>query len=280
MEDPQRLTMWEAQFGDFTNGAQIIIDQFISAMESKWYRQTGLVMLLPHGYQGLGPEHSSCRIERFLQCSDEDETTIVPPDRQLQLCNWQVVNPTTPANYFHVLRRQIYRDFRKPLIVASTKSLLRHKLAVANFDELTGETSFHRVLGESFVDEIVEPMKVERVIMCTGKLYYELLEQRRKNGNDKVAIVRLEQLSPFPSDLVAAELEQYPNAECVWAQEEPQNMGAWQHVSPRIANASKKINDKEVRPRYVGRGPMASTAEGTSADHQHNQDILLEEAMA
>jgi len=280
MEDPDRLTMWEAQFGDFTNGAQIIIDQFISAMENKWYRQSGLVMLLPHGYQGLGPEHSSCRLERFLQCSQEDPDVIVPPEKQLQQCNWQIANPTTPANYFHLLRRQIYRKFRKPLIVASTKNLLRHKQAHSSFADLTEGTKFHRVLSESFPDEIKAPDDVKRVIFCTGKVYYELLDERRKLEKDDVAIVRVEQLSPFPSDLVAEELAKYNNAECVWAQEEPMNMGAWQHVGPRIFHASKKINGVETRPRYVGRRSMASTAEGTSALHNIGQKQLLADAFA
>ena len=280
MEDPQRLTMWEAQFGDFCNGAQIMIDQFISAMEQKWYRQTGLVMLLPHGYQGLGPEHSSCRLERFLQCSSEDPTEIIAPEKQLQECNWQIANPTTPANYFHLLRRQIKRDFRKPLIVASTKSLLRHKLAVASFDDLIGEAKFQRVLPEAFPEEIVAPEEVERVVLCTGKLYYELLDERRKNSHDKVAIVRLEQLSPFPSDLVAEQLALYKNADCVWSQEEPMNMGAWQHIAPRVEIAAEQLNGQEVKPRYVGRRSMASTAEGTSDQHAVNQQKLIEETFA
>jgi 2-oxoglutarate dehydrogenase E1 component len=236
-------------------------------------------MLLPHGYQGLGPEHSSARLERFLQCSNEDEHAVVPPERQLQLCNWQVVNPTTPANYFHVLRRQVCRQFRKPLIVASTKSLLRHKLAVASFADLSGSSKFHRVLPEAYPEELVAANKVKRVVLCSGKLYYELLDKRREQKNDSVAIVRLEQLSPFPSDLVAQQLAAYPKAECVWAQEEPMNMGAWQHVHPRIVTASNIINGKLMRPRYVGREPMAATAEGTSAAHQKGQDEIIRKAL-
>lgn len=279
MEDPERLTIWEAQFGDFTNGAQIILDQFLSAMENKWYRQSGLVLLLPHGYQGQGPEHSSCRIERFLQCADEDPNEVVDPDVQLQTCNWQVANPTTPANYFHLLRRQNHRNFRKPLIVASTKSLLRHKEAVSSFDDLTGDTRFLRVLPEAHPDDLVEDDKVERVVLCSGQIYYQLLDARRKQSQDKVAIVRVEQLSPFPSDLVAEQLARYPKASCAWVQEEPQNMGAWTHAAPRIVTAAKKLNGTTVVPDYIGRTTMASTAEGTAYAHAKNQADILERAL-
>ena len=289
METPNVLVCWEAQFGDFVNGAQIIIDQFISSGEAKWMRQSGLVMLLPHGYQGQGPEHSSCRIERFLTCSDEDPD-VIPPNlntlegqtRQVQLNNWQVINPTTPANYFHALRRQQHRDFRKPLIVVSTKALLRHKLAVSSISEFETGSRFRRTYGEMFPEEILPESDVRRLVLCSGKIYYELLEQRRASNTDKkadVAIVRIEQISPFPFDQVANYAKQYPNAEVVWCQEEPKNMGPWYYVRDRILTATRVLNQKEQRPGYVGRRTMASTAEGYGAVHDAEQKKILATAL-
>lgn len=277
-ETPNQLVMWEAQFGDFANGAQVIIDQFLSAGEAKWYRQSALVMLLPHGYQGMGPEHSSCRLERFLQCSDEDAQTIPPTHRQLQLCNWQVANPTTPANYFHLLRRQMYRQFRKPLIVASTKALLRHKLALSDFEDFT-DGKFHRVIPEAYDDELDGDEDVNRVVFCSGKIYYELLEQRRKSEKRDVAVVRIEQLSPFPFDLVADTLKRYPNAEAVWSQEEPKNMGPWVYVSERITTAAKELAGRDIDPDYVGRKTMASPSEGQYKTHVQIQEGIINESL-
>jgi len=288
MESPRNLVLWEAQFGDFVNGAQIIIDQYLAAMESKWLRQTGLVLLLPHGYQGMGPEHSSARIERFLQMTDEDPDQVpaiflggevTPEDRQMQLsqCNWQVVNPTTPAQYFHCLRRQIHRPFRKPLIVASTKSLLRHKVAVSNIEDFAEGTKFERIIPEFKPEEIAAPEEIKRLVLCTGKIYYELLEQRQKEGVKDVAIVRVEQLSPFPFDHLHNEAKKYPNADVVWAQEEPKNQGAWTYVKHRLPAA---LQDAGRNATYVGRRTMASTAEGYAASHGREQARIVSAALS
>jgi 2-oxoglutarate dehydrogenase E1 component len=284
MEDPNQLVLWEAQFGDFVNGAQIIMDQFLSSGETKWLRQCGLVMLLPHGYDGMGPDHSSCRIERFLQCSDEDPDT-VPQMRedvrmQIQRSNWQIVNCTTPAQYFHVLRRQVSRDFRKPLVVVSPKSMLKSKDCTSTLEDIAEGTKFKRALREAHADELVAPNEIRRVVFCSGKVYYELLNQRRKSGVKDVAIARIEQISPFPFDIVADIVSSYPNAETVWMQEEPKNMGCWQFVQDRILTATKTLNNKPVFPAYVGRPTMASTAEGYGAVHQRQQQALLELALS
>lgn len=238
LESPNQLVLWEAQFGDFVNGAQIIIDQFLSCGEAKWLRQTGLVMLLPHGYSGQGPDHSSCRIERFLGMCDEDadEMPIMSEDvrMQIQSTNWQIVNVTTPANYFHVLRRQVMRNFRKPLIIASPKNLLRHRDCVSSLEEMATGTKFQRLFPEIFPDELVAPSEVRRVLFCSGKVYYELLEHRRQNEIKDVAIARVEQIHPFPFDKVSEVMQSYPNAEVVWVQEEPKNMGCWNYVHDRF----------------------------------------------
>ena len=217
--EPNALTLWEAQFGDFANGAQVVFDQFISSGERKWLRMSGLVCLLPHGYEGQGPEHSSARLERFLQMCAED--------------NMQVANCTTPANYFHILRRQLKREIRKPLILMTPKSLLRHKRAVSRLDELAAGTTFHRLLwddAQSLPNEkikLVADDKIRRVIMCTGKVYYDLYEEREKRGIDDIYLLRVEQLYPFPTKALVAELSRFKQAEMVWCQEEPRNMGAW-----------------------------------------------------
>jgi 2-oxoglutarate dehydrogenase E1 component len=283
-ESPLSLVIWEAQFGDFVNGAQIMIDQFLSSGEAKWGRQNGLVLLLPHGHQGQGPEHSSCRVERFLQCVDEDPDIVPEMDemktQQIQVHNWQIVNCTTPANYFHVLRRQQHRDFRKPLIVVAPKGLLRHKLCTSTFDEMAEGTQFKRVFQERFPDEIVEPEKVRRVVFCSGQVYFELLEARRKGEIDDVALVTIEQLSPFPFDLVAETMKSYTNAEVVWAQEEPKNMGAWSFVQDRIMTASRVINGERRTPGYVGRKTMASPAEGYGSVHDREQKAIVDLALS
>lgn len=285
LENPNMLCMWEAQFGDFVNGAQIIIDQFISAGEDKWLRQSGLTMLLPHGYMGQGAEHSSCRIERFLQQCDEDSDRV--PDHseqdirtQNQLHNWQVVNCTTPANYFHVLRRQIHRRFRKPLIIATPKNLLRDKNVTSTLEEMGPGTKFKRVYGE--VDDKIANGgdNVKTLILCSGKLYYELVDARKKLNIDHAAIVRVEQLAPFPWDHVAREARNYSNADIIWCQEEPKNMGAWSYVEPRIATAINTINNTPRRSRYVGRNPAAATATGLgSRAHNAEQQTLIAEAL-
>mmetsp|Transcript_9443 Transcript_9443/g.14516 ORF Transcript_9443/g.14516 Transcript_9443/m.14516 type:complete len:1074 (+) Transcript_9443:233-3454(+) len=281
LENPNALILWEAQFGDFVNGAQILIDQFISAGEDKWLRQSGLVMLLPHGYDGQGAEHSSCRVERFLQQVDEDPHHVPPMARdermQVQKCNWQVVNCSTPANYFHCLRRQIHRDFRKALIVVSPKNLLRHKRCVSSLEEMGPGTSFRRVINETDPDINANADSVKTLVFCTGQIYYELLAEREKRGLMDVALVRLEQIAPFAFDRIASNVEKYPNAEVVWAQQEPKNMGAYSYVLPRIMTATREINDDEKRPRYVGRKVSAAPATGMGMVHQHEYKIIMDE---
>ncbi len=263
LADPNCLVMWEAQFGDFANGAQVIIDQFISSGESKWLRMSGLVMLLPHGYEGQGPEHSSARLERYLQLFGDD--------------NIQIANCTTPANHFHVLRRQLHRKYRKPLILMTPKSLLRHKRCVSKLAEFSGRSAFRRVLPES--QKIAKAADVRRVVLCTGKVYYDLLEAREDRGIDDVAIVRIEQLAPFPDQSLAAELSQYGNADVVWCQEEPKNMGAWTFVGPRIEDVLGSLDVKATRPRYAGRDEAASPATGFIKVHQREQANLIDEAL-
>ncbi|PCK00501.1 MAG: 2-oxoglutarate dehydrogenase E1 component [Zetaproteobacteria bacterium] len=266
LADPKTLTIWEAQFGDFANGAQVMIDQFISSGESKWLRMSGLVMLLPHGHEGQGPEHSSARFERFLQLSAED--------------NWQICNCTTPANYFHVLRRQMHRDFRKPLIMMTPKSLLRHKLAVSDVSMFTEGSTFHRVLWDDDMNDLVKPEKMKRVVLCTGKVYYDLLQERRERKIKDVIILRLEQIYPFPSVALGGELKQYKNAEIVWCQEEPENQGAWNFVDRRIEQTLIDIKHKAARPKYVGRIGAASPATGSNARHHVEQAALVDEALS
>jgi 2-oxoglutarate dehydrogenase E1 component len=261
--EPNALVLWEAQFGDFANGAQVIIDQFICSGESKWLRMDGLVMLLPHGYEGQGPEHSSARLERYLQLSAED--------------NWQVVVPTTPANYFHALRRQVRRSFRKPLALMTPKSLLRHKDCVSTLADFGPGTSFKRILAET--DKLVDAEKIRRVILCSGKVYFDLVAERRKRKIDDIAILRIEQLYPFPFTRLGVRLSQYPNAEVVWCQEEPENMGAWHFVDRRIERALSGLNVKAVRPHYIGRPESASPATGSARTHVKEQADLVDRAL-
>jgi 2-oxoglutarate dehydrogenase E1 component len=279
LENPNALVLWEAQFGDFVNGAQTIIDQFISSGEDKWMRQSGLVMLLPHGYDGQGAEHSSCRLERFLQQTDEDPHYIPKLARdtrmQIQRANWQIVNCSTPANYFHCLRRQIQRDFRKPLVVVSPKNLLRHKRCVSSLEDMGPETSFKRVIDETDLTIASNPENVKTLVFCSGQIYYELLAEREKRGNSHVALVRLEQISPFPFDRVAKNAARYGNAEIVWAQQEPKNMGAFTYVLPRIMTATRELNNDEKRARYVGRAVSAAPATGMSKIHQMESTAIL-----
>ncbi|CAL9754312.1 unnamed protein product [Musa acuminata subsp. burmannicoides] len=293
MENPNSLILWEAQFGDFSNGAQVMFDQFLSSGESKWLRQTGLVVLLPHGYDGQGPEHSSARLERFLQMSDDNPYVIPEMDptlrKQIQECNWQVVNVTTPANYFHVLRRQIHREFRKPLIVMSPKNLLRHKDCKSNlseFDDLEGHpgfdkqgTRFKRLIKDQNNHKEIEE-GINRLILCSGKVYYELDEGRKKLDRQDVAICRVEQLCPFPYDLIQRELKRYPNAEIVWCQEEPMNMGAYSYINPRLYTAMKALGRGKFEDiKYVGRAPSAATATGFYSVHVQEQTELVQKAL-
>ncbi|MDP2778795.1 2-oxoglutarate dehydrogenase E1 component [Devosia sp.] len=274
LADPRALTIWEAQFGDFVNGAQVVIDQFISSGERKWFRMSGLVMLLPHGYEGQGPEHSSARPERFLQLCAED--------------NMQVANCTTPANYFHALRRQVTRDFRKPLILMTPKSLLRHKRATSGLAEMGSDSVFHRLLWDDAeapgapktTIKLAADEKIRRVLLCTGKVYYDLLEEREKLGIDDVYLLRIEQLYPFPAKALLDELNRFKNAEVIWCQEEPKNMGAWAFIQPYVEWVFDQMGRTGQRVRYTGRPASASTATGLMRTHLAQLQAFLDEAFA
>ena len=269
--EPSTLTIWEAQFGDFANGAQIIIDQFISSGERKWSRASGLVLLLPHGYEGQGPEHSSARLERFLQLCAQD--------------NLQVMNCTTPANYFHALRRQIHRDFRKPLVIMTPKSLLRNKLCVSKLEDFSKNHSFHRVLWDHAIDpnekgfvKLKSSEKIRKVILCSGKIYFDLLEARQKAKIDDVILFRIEQLYPFPVKPLVKEFKKYAkNAKFYWCQEEPKNMGAWFSVRDYIQWTLNYIRAKNSKIKYIGRNPAASPATGYAKRHLNQQKKIIEE---
>lgn len=261
--EPDALTIWEAQFGDFANGAQMIIDQFIASGEIKWLRMSGLVMLLPHGYEGQGPEHSSARLERFLQLCGED--------------NMQVVNCTTPANFFHVLRRQIHRPFRKPLIVMTPKSLLRHKLCQSELKDFGPKTTFKRVIPE--IDALKADKDVKRVIFTSGKVYYDLLEARRERKIKDIAIVRLEQYYPFPQEEVAEQMKRYGNAQMMWCQEEPANMGAWWFIRSLLGDVLDSMGRESCRIKYAGRKTAASPAAGYLKIHEIEQKALIDDAL-
>ena len=270
LAEPNALTLWEAQFGDFANGAQIMFDQFISSGESKWLRMSGLVVLLPHGFEGQGPEHSSARLERFLQMCGQD--------------NWIIANCTTPANYFHILRRQLHRNFRKPLILMTPKSLLRHKLAVSKAEEFTTGSSFHRVLWDdaeaSNSAHMLKPdAKIKRVVMCSGKVYYDLLEERNTRGLDDIYLMRFEQFYPFPAISSMKELQRFKNAEMIWCQEEPKNQGGWSFMEPNLEWVLERMKAKHNRLRYVGRSASASPATGLAAQHKFQQAALIDEAL-
>ena len=270
--EPDTLVAWEAQFGDFANGAQVIFDQFISSGEKKWTRASGLVMLLPHGYEGQGPEHSSARIERYLQaCAQE---------------NMQVVNCTTPANYFHALRRQIHRTFRKPLIIFTPKSLLRHKKCVSEIEDFSKHNSFHRVLPdhaefpEYKLIKLAPDKEIKRVVLCSGKVYFDLLEERQKVKDNRVQLVRIEQLYPFPAKTLAKHIKRFVNADqYIWCQEEPQNMGCWNTVERYINWTLDYINAKTKTVKYVGRKPSASTATGYLKKHVAQQQEIVTKAL-
>ncbi|MES2843422.1 MAG: 2-oxoglutarate dehydrogenase E1 component [Pseudomonadota bacterium] len=270
LAEPNALVMWEAQFGDFANGAQIMFDQFINSGERKWLRMSGLVMLLPHGFEGQGPEHSSARLERFLQNSAED--------------NWIVANCSTPANYFHILRRQIHRSFRKPLVLMTPKSLLRHPMCVSNADDFTTGSSFHRVLWDDaekgHSDLTLKPdADIKRVVMCSGKVYFDLLAERDKRGLDDVYLLRLEQFYPFPAMSLVHELTRFKGAEIVWCQEEPKNQGGWSFVEPNLEWVLTRIGAKHHRATYAGRAASASPATGLASRHKAEQEALVNEAL-
>src|SRR6201994_1910466 len=272
LAEPNALAIWEAQFGDFANGAQVLFDQFISSGERKWLRMSGLVCMLPHGYEGQGPEHSSARLERYLQLCAED--------------NMQVVYPTTPANYFHVLRRQLHREIRKPLILMTPKSLLRHKRAVSRLEELAKGTTFHRILyddAQMLPDEkikLVGDDKIRRVVLCSGKVYYDLYEEREKRGVDDIYLMRIEQLYPVPLKALVTELMRFKGAEVVWCQEEPRNMGAWHFIEPYLEWGLNQAGGKSNRPRYAGRAASAATATGLMSKHLAQLKALLDDSLS
>jgi len=262
--DPGVLVLWEGQFGDFANGAQVIIDQFLASGETKWLRMCGLTLLLPHGHEGQGPEHSSARLERYLQLCAEHNMT--------------VCNLTTPANYFHALRRQLKRNFRKPLVLMTPKSLLRHKLAVSSLHEMTNGSTFKFVIPE--IDELVAPEQVKRVVICSGKVYYDLLAERRERGIKDVAIIRLEQFYPFPAKNLKLALEPYTKADIIWCQEEPENNGGWTFVDRRIESVLLCLDNQAKRPSYVGRKAAASPATGLAKTHAAEQAALVNQALS
>ncbi|HUO02494.1 MAG TPA: 2-oxoglutarate dehydrogenase E1 component, partial [Rhizomicrobium sp.] len=269
LAEPKGLVLWEAQFGDFANGAQVVMDQFISSGEMKWLRMSGLVMLLPHGYEGQGPEHSSARLERYLQLCAQD--------------NMQVCVPTTPANYFHMLRRQMHRPFRKPLIVMTPKSLLRNKRCVSFLSDMEASNSFHRVLRDqaevvpgATTITLAKDADIKRVVLCSGKVYFDLMEEREKRGENRIQILRLEQLYPFPDTVLAEELNRFPKAELVWCQEEPKNQGAWTFVAPRI----EALTSGKKPLRYTGRPESASTAVGLMKQHLAELAQFLNDALS
>ncbi len=272
LSEPETLVLWEAQYGDFANGAQVVIDQFISSGESKWSRASGLVMLLPHGYEGQGPEHSSARLERFLQlCAQE---------------NLQVVNCTTPANYFHLLRRQMRRAFRKPLIVMTPKSLLRHKRCVSNLEDFTKKNSFHRILedhaylsGNKLI-KLGKDKEIKKIVMCSGKIYFDLLEAREKAKNNKIVFIRIEQLYPFPVKQLGKHLKKYKNAKFFWCQEEPMNMGAWNTARYYIDRTLEIIQVKGENVKFIGRNAAASPATGNLNKHLEEQKEILEKVVS
>ena len=270
LAEPNALVLWEAQFGDFANGAQIMFDQFISSGEAKWLRMSGLTVLLPHGYEGQGPEHSSARLERFLQMCGQD--------------NWIVANCTTPANYFHILRRQLHRSFRKPLILMTPKSGLRHKLAISDKGDFVTGSSFHRVLWDDAErghsdTTLAADADIRRVVLCSGKVYWDLLEERDARGIDDVYLLRVEQFYPFPAQSMVQELGRFPNADVVWCQEEPKNQGAWTFIEPNVEWVLGRIGHRAARPLYVGRATSASPATGLASSHKEQQSALVDEAL-
>ncbi|MBL9050218.1 MAG: 2-oxoglutarate dehydrogenase E1 component [Tabrizicola sp.] len=270
LSEPNALTLWEAQFGDFANGAQIMFDQFVNSGESKWLRMSGLVVLLPHGFEGQGPEHSSARLERFLQLSAED--------------NWIVANCTTPANYFHILRRQLHRTYRKPLILMTPKSLLRHPMAISRAEDFTDGSTFHRVLWDdaqkgNSTAKLKADDKIKRVVLCSGKVYYDLLAERDAQGLEDTYLLRIEQLYPVPTISLTQELGRFPKAEFVWCQEEPKNQGAWSFIEPEIETILTKIRGKTTRMSYAGRKASASPATGLASRHKYEQQTLVAQAL-
>jgi 2-oxoglutarate dehydrogenase E1 component len=291
-ENPNALCIWEAQFGDFANTAQVVFDQFICAGEHKWLQQSALTMLLPHGYDGQGAEHSSCRLERFLQMCDDDEDDIPDlkesADKQIQKSNWQVMNLSTPANYFHAIRQQLKRDFRKPLVVASPKALLRLNKCVSTLEDMGPNSAFQRVIPERDPEIKGNPDKVTRLVFCSGKIYYELAAKREELGLKNVALVTIEMVAPFPFDLVGEQIGHYKNVsrgdgihpgDVIWCQEEPKNMGAWAYIKPRTVCVAREALQTDLVVRYVGRRASAAPATGIGKLHIAEQEAIWTEAL-
>ena len=282
--NPNTLTLWEAQFGDFANGAQSVIDQYVTCAETKWNLPSGLVMLLPHGYDGQGPEHSSARVERYLQMCDDDPD-VIPDfeadyfDKNQRNYNWSVVNCSTAANYFHVLRRQLRRDFRKPLVVVAPKKLLKFRDASSKIESFGPGHKFSRTISERDSDSLLPKDKIRKIIFCTGQVYYDIRNERNQKGQKDAVIISVEQIFPLPYDHIARHIKNYPNIEeVVWAQEEHKNMGAWSFIQPRVNNLMKKIGaDMEVV--YAGRPASAATATGFPKVHKEELANLLETAL-
>lgn len=284
--NPNALTIWEAQFGDFYNGAQAIVDQYISAGETKWELASGLVVLLPHGFDGAGPEHSSGRMERFLEMCDDDPD-FIPEFKEnyfnenLKRHNWQIVNSSTSANYFHLLRRQMLREFRKPLIVFAPKKLLKHRDASCDIENFGPGLKFRRTLDERNTELIRDPRKVKKMVFCTGQVYYDLVKERNKRNDDETVILTIEQISPVPYDHLKRLFETYPNTtDVVWCQEEPKNYGAYSYLLPRFTTFFKYMNlDDKLSIRYAGRPPNSAPATGYHRVHAQQQKDLVTEAL-
>lgn len=277
---PAALVLWEAQFGDFANNAQCIIDQFIASGERKWLQRTGLTLLLPHGYDGAGPEHSNARLERFLTLCDDDPLQLpLQPGRQIQDCNIQVAYPSTPANYFHLLRRQIVRDFRKPLVVLESKSLMRHPQAKSGLTEFLPGTSFQPFLPAQLPTQLVKG--VDTLILCSGQVYYTLERARSANQLNNIAIARVEQLSPFPYSHVADEVKRFSASlkRIIWAQEEPLNLGAWSYTQPRLQTLLASLHMSALPLQFVGRKPTAAVATGSKKQHDREEIEIISKAL-
>lgn len=284
---PQSLVCWEAQFGDFANNAQCIIDQFLASGERKWLQRTGLTLLLPHGYDGAGPEHSNARIERFLSLCDDHPLRVQPSDehdtetRQAQDCNLQIVMPSTPANYFHALRRQLHRDFRKPLVLLTSKSLLRHPLARSALADMAENTWMRKLIPETAA-WLNAPKKIDRIVLCAGQIYYALARARELNKLSSVVLLRVEQLSPFPYSEIVRECDRYPNAtKIIWCQEEPINLGPWSYMEPRVETVLREQSKhhRGKRMRYAGREPTAAVATGFKKQHVAEEFAVLADAL-
>jgi 2-oxoglutarate dehydrogenase E1 component len=284
MSNPNSLVIWEAQFGDFANGAQVIIDQFICSGEAKWNVKSGLVMLLPHGYDGQGPEHSSSRMERYLQLCNQDELLPANPEKYDNVevkkeVNMQVLNCTTAANYFHALRTHMRMPFRKPMIVVAPKKLLKLRLASSNIEAFAEGTRFQEIIPDPNT-ELVKPEKVRKVVLCSGQVYYDLVAAVKKDGKNDIAVIRIESVCPFPFKEIIEQLKSFKNAKLTWAQEEPKNAGGWIYAQPRLMNILTHLGKGVQDVHYAGRPYMAASAVGYTKSHNEQLAALLKEALS